>query len=469
MKTRLVIAFALACSALALVTAPATATTATTTYATLYGNGGWVTGHGAWLWQGSQVVVSGSVTSGVQVSVNDGTDSFIMLFTPPQGQSLTAGTYTGAVRQGSQQPGQAGIDVFGDGRGCDAEAGAFTVNSIASDLSSVSIDFQADCEGSPAQRSQGEVRFQVDPSTVSLVPVPGTAYFASAWSSTPSTSAVTVHNLGTAPVTVSTAAVTAASDSYSVTSNGCSATLAPGDQCAIGLRFAPPRAGPISGVLTLTDSTNQTYPINLQGTGVTPPPVLTLSSSTAYAYGAHATVTVHLTGIFTNRNVSVLANHAGVSTSLGTKAVGSTGLATFTTTVSTKTTFVATWTDGSTTVQKSRVVTVHAKGVIAQSGAYARSGSYWLFTRGRNITMVATVSPNKAGECVAMTAQYLSASAWHTFKTLPCDALNSASRAGAYLVYSSFGRGHLWRFRMSYAGDSANLSTTSGWLYGRWG
>ena len=233
MKTRLALAFALAISALALLTAPANAITATTTYATLYGNGGWVSGHGAWLWQGSQVVVSGSVTTGVQVSVNDGTDSFTMLFTPPPGQSLTTGTYTGAVREGSQQPGQAGIDVFGDGRGCDAEAGTFTVNSIASDLSSLSIDYQADCEGSPAERSQGQVRFQVDPSTVSLVPVPGTAYFASAWSSAPSTSAVTVHNLGTAPVTISTAAVTSASDSYSVTSNGCGATLAPGDQLAI--------------------------------------------------------------------------------------------------------------------------------------------------------------------------------------------------------------------------------------------
>ncbi len=46
----------------------------------------------------------------------------------PPGSPLAAGTYTDAVRAAFRGPGQPGIDVFGNGAGCDRTSGSFTVD-----------------------------------------------------------------------------------------------------------------------------------------------------------------------------------------------------------------------------------------------------------------------------------------------------------------------------------------------------
>jgi len=54
-----------------------------------------------------------------------------------------------------------------------------------------------------------------------------------------------------------------------VTSNTCGATLAPGVECRIGVRFVPQATGPLSASITVTDNTSTSpQTISLTGTGV---------------------------------------------------------------------------------------------------------------------------------------------------------------------------------------------------------
>ena len=470
MKTRLAVALLAALSFVTVgVTTANGAASPTTTYVTLYGNGGGaVAGSNSYLWQASpQLAVKWGANGQVDVYVSDAADNnFSMTFAPPAGQTLTTGTYVNAQRAPFQDSSHPGIDVSGNGIGCDTETGSFTINSIAPDLSTFSVDYQADCEGNPASRSQGEIRYQVDPSTVAIVPVARTAYFPSTNDGATSSTTATLYNLATGPVTIASATVTSGSDAFHVEPFTCG-TLAVGSHCDIGLSFTPTEAGPTTGVLTVTDTTGQAYLVTLQGTGV---PTLKVSTpARIYGYGALVTVTARVRGGSPNSNVTMARTSGATTTLMGTKPVGSTGTVSFTGSVTTRTTFTATWNEGATALRASLVISVHAKAAIAEYGAHSRVRAYWLFAAGRNIVTPAGVAPNKSGECLAMTAQYWSSGAWHTYSTLPCVRLNSSSRAAAYLRYSTFTRAHSWRFRASYAGDSTNLPAASGWLYARWG
>ena len=82
-------------------------------------------------------------------------------FSAPDGQRLSPGTYTGAVRDVVRGPGQPGLDVFGDGSGCSTLTGSFTVLDAtygpSGYIESFDATFEQHCQGyTPALR--GEVR-----------------------------------------------------------------------------------------------------------------------------------------------------------------------------------------------------------------------------------------------------------------------------------------------------------------------
>src|SRR5262245_27339630 len=75
----------------------------------------------------------------------------------PAGQQLTPGTYANAARWPFQDTSQPGLQVFGDGRGCNTLTGSFTVVSAAYGPYGYPINFDATfeqhCEGfAPALR-----------------------------------------------------------------------------------------------------------------------------------------------------------------------------------------------------------------------------------------------------------------------------------------------------------------------------
>jgi hypothetical protein len=74
-------------------------------------------------------------------------------FQAPTGRRLTPGHFTGATRHPFNGAG-AGLDVTGDGRGCNEVTGEFTVHSSSFDrrgrIRAIDISFEHHCEGGPA-------------------------------------------------------------------------------------------------------------------------------------------------------------------------------------------------------------------------------------------------------------------------------------------------------------------------------
>lgn len=90
------------------------------------------------------------------------TDYWVLEFAAPPGDTLTTGTYSGAVRVVSQAAGQPGLDVWGMGRGCNALTGSFTVSEAVFGpygyVQSFHATFEQHCEGGgPALRGEVSV------------------------------------------------------------------------------------------------------------------------------------------------------------------------------------------------------------------------------------------------------------------------------------------------------------------------
>ena len=96
-------------------------------------------------------------------------------------------------------------------------------------------------------------------------------------SSTPQT--MTLTNVGTATLSITSIAVTGANASSFVIANNCGTSLAAGANCTIHGHFAPATTGALTATVTITDS-SPTSPqtIALSGTGLTPPVTLSVSS-----------------------------------------------------------------------------------------------------------------------------------------------------------------------------------------------
>ena len=99
----------------------------------------------------------------------------------PPGQPLVVGSYTGAVRAAFRPPGTPGLDVYGDGRGCNTVTGQFDVNEIwyalTGELMVFDATFEQHCEGGIAALF-GRIRIEnappppdVTPPTLSTSPV----------------------------------------------------------------------------------------------------------------------------------------------------------------------------------------------------------------------------------------------------------------------------------------------------------
>jgi len=128
---------------------------------------------GDWVGQGQQLTftpadgaftVQGTYNSGVQINFNTPNYShfWFLDFGPPTAMKFTKGEYEGAQRFAFHSPTRPGIDVSGDGRGCNRDAGRFLVSELvfAQDgtVDRLAIDFEQHCEGSPPAL-YGSVRY----------------------------------------------------------------------------------------------------------------------------------------------------------------------------------------------------------------------------------------------------------------------------------------------------------------------
>ena len=117
----------------ALVLAPAAHAAGATSVVMLSDSGDYIGGGVPRLYHpgNAQISVSGS-TAYLDVSVSGGNlgDYFDLEFAAPPGRILTPGTYVGAQRAPFREAGRPGIDVSGDGRGCNTIEGLFEVKAF---------------------------------------------------------------------------------------------------------------------------------------------------------------------------------------------------------------------------------------------------------------------------------------------------------------------------------------------------
>jgi len=101
---------------------------------------------------------------------------------------------------------------------------------------------------------------------------------------------VTLSNLGTSTLTVSSILIGGSNGSSFESSNNCGNTLAPGATCAISVTFAPVGAGSAIATLAVTDNVG-TQSVSLGGTGIAATPSASLSlTSLTFANQAVGTI-----------------------------------------------------------------------------------------------------------------------------------------------------------------------------------
>jgi hypothetical protein len=208
---------------------------------------------------------SGTVsTAGINLSVSGGTSglSWSFVIDPPPGARFHVGYYPKVQRAPFRAAGYAGLDITGDGRGCNTDSGAIDVRDLAvsgSTVTRLDLLYEQHCEGlTPALF--GEVRIG-EPNTSGLI----VSSSSITWPSEPglgigsrgTTVPVYLRNAGTTSVSLGAASLQgfAASD-FSLAADGCSGTvLAPGGSCDLFLRFHALGRGPQSAMLELPHGT----------------------------------------------------------------------------------------------------------------------------------------------------------------------------------------------------------------------
>ncbi len=105
------------------------------------------------------------------VTVSGNGSNFTLSFAAPAGQTLQPGEYASATRYPFETAGQAGIDVSGNGGGCNQEYGRFTVRDVHLDATGA-VDrlwlfYEAHCESQGGPAVFGEVRVNEPPAGAS--------------------------------------------------------------------------------------------------------------------------------------------------------------------------------------------------------------------------------------------------------------------------------------------------------------
>lgn len=187
--------------------------------------------------------------------------SWSVSFGAAPGETLTPGTYTGAVRTMARGAGQPGLDLTGLGSGCNEVTGAFTIHELAragTELQVLSASFHLACGNQPVVH--GEVRLHASSGFQSgrYQPTELDLGRAVAYTRTaPGT--VTVTALGTRPLEIGTAAMVGADAvSFRIGPDTCSgSTLAVGASCELRVTARPTAAGVISAAVRIPDGTDR--------------------------------------------------------------------------------------------------------------------------------------------------------------------------------------------------------------------
>jgi PASTA domain len=234
--------------------------------------GDWVGGGAQRIYHSGNASISlGGSPGYVTVGVSGGNfgDYFDLDFAAQPGHALAPGYYVDAQRAPFREAGRPGIDISGDGRGCNTIEGLFEVRDIAVDaagaVTRLWIVYEQHCEGGTAALF-GEVRVGEPPSADPTLVSPSTVRWPATDAGRPSTVVPVTLVAFDAPLTVTSASVVGGNASdFLVRSDECSGqTLPVGGSCQVWLRFIPGAAGTRQSTLRLTGGGTQ-RDIALQG------------------------------------------------------------------------------------------------------------------------------------------------------------------------------------------------------------
>jgi hypothetical protein len=160
-------ALALCCSFV--VFAPLDARAANDTFVSMTSETGDFIGQGQTYFYGAGDGTFGATKNfdnGVSVSFTNPSHNWDLDFAAPQSVLLAPGTYLGATRWPFQNATEPGLDVSGDGRGCNTLTGSFVIKLVSygsgTTINAFWATFEQHCEGDvPALR--GEIRYNVPP------------------------------------------------------------------------------------------------------------------------------------------------------------------------------------------------------------------------------------------------------------------------------------------------------------------
>lgn len=160
-----------------LLTSVASASRAQTGSLTMTSDEGDYIGQGRqWSYDTSAHDVFDSTSTGRTIQVGlqaANADWWYLNLAAPEGQTLAAGAYDSATRYPFQGPGAPGLDVSGNGRGCNTLTGSFTVTEVTfgpfGALESFAADFVQHCEGGePALRGHLQIVLPPAPAPLAI-------------------------------------------------------------------------------------------------------------------------------------------------------------------------------------------------------------------------------------------------------------------------------------------------------------
>ncbi|MFC8514242.1 choice-of-anchor D domain-containing protein [Streptomyces sp. NPDC057257] len=193
-----------------------------------------------------------------------------------------------------------------------------------------------------------------------------------------------------------------------------------------------------------------------------------------YAYAKTAKITAHLGTTYNSRKVSIYAKPYGRDSVLvKSGTVDSNGNLAATYKLTRNTTFSAVFAGDYRYAPKTAARTVHTQVRVSEKlSAYYTSthyGStlYRVYHHTAKAQLDATVTPNKAGQCIVFRVQRYYSSAWHTQTTTSCAALTSTS-TGRYKMSLTKWTNSRFRIAAEYvrsSKDTTNLNTWGTWQY----
>jgi hypothetical protein len=219
----------------------------------------------------AQIAASGN-TGDLSLSVSGGTsgDSYTLQFAAPPGAQLAPGVYDSAQRAPFREAGRPGIDIGGDGRGCNTIDGRFEVKDItvssSGTLDRLWIVYEQHCEGGLAALF-GEVKVGMPAADGVPIAAPGVMRWPEGESGRPGSVQPVTFIAPPGGVQIASVAVTGANaGDFTVRTDECSGrSVAAGGTCQVWVRFVPTAPATRTAKLVLRDSAGRAIDADLQG------------------------------------------------------------------------------------------------------------------------------------------------------------------------------------------------------------